>query len=229
MGLLSAAGAFPGHKREIYKGVSLDPQLRQLKESVSPLRVRDLKGASFLAPFLSGEIIDIMNKLKFYEINTDYVDYICSLSPTMMHNKQAHQTNERKYIGVVLSINGYDYFAPLSSFKPKHAGMKNALDFIKVGNYAVINLNNMFPAPMAVCSYVDFACVEDDKYRSLLMAEYLIIKRLSGRITASAETLYKYKRVKDNRDALARRCNDYAALEAACDSYIHQVMPSLMR
>ena len=57
MGLLSAAGAFPGHKREIYKGVSLDPQLRQLKESVSPLRVRDLKGASFLAPFLYGEIM----------------------------------------------------------------------------------------------------------------------------------------------------------------------------
>lgn len=36
------------------------------------------------------------------------------------------------------------YFAPLSSYKPKHEKMKNGLDFIKVGNYAVININNMF-------------------------------------------------------------------------------------
>ena len=37
------------------------------------------------------------------------------------------------------------YFAPLSSYTPKHDKMKNGLDFIKIGNYAVININNMFP------------------------------------------------------------------------------------
>ncbi|MBR6923206.1 MAG: type III toxin-antitoxin system ToxN/AbiQ family toxin, partial [Oscillospiraceae bacterium] len=37
-----------------------------------------------------------------------------------------------------LYINGYEYFAPLSSFKPKHSSMKESLDFLKIKKYAVI-------------------------------------------------------------------------------------------
>ncbi len=35
--------------------------------------------------------------------------------------------------------------------------MKNNMDFLKVGNYAVINLNNMFPVPKSQCTYVDIS------------------------------------------------------------------------
>ena len=37
------------------------------------------------------------------------------------------------------------YFAPLSSFKPKHKRLSETIDFIKIGDMAVINLNNMLP------------------------------------------------------------------------------------
>ena len=53
----------------------------------------------------------------------------------------------RKYIGVVLEVNGLSYFAPLSSFKLKHKKMKEGVDFIKIKDYAVININNMIPVP----------------------------------------------------------------------------------
>ena len=56
--------------------------------------------------------------------------------------------NNRKYIGVLFSINNINYFVNLSSYKPyKHDKMNESVDFIKIGTYAVINLNNMIPVP----------------------------------------------------------------------------------
>lgn len=49
-----------------------------------------------------------------------------------------------------MRVNGFDYFAPLSSFKDKHKTMKESVDFLKVKDYAVINLNNMFPVVKGV-------------------------------------------------------------------------------
>ena len=65
-----------------------------------------------------------MDNIKFYEVNPKYIDYLLPYAPHLFHNKKPGQQNERKYIGVVLSINGFDYFAPLSSFKEKHKSMK---------------------------------------------------------------------------------------------------------
>ena len=42
------------------------------------------------------------------------------------------------------------YFAPLSSFKPKHKRLSETIDFIKIGDMAVINLNNMIPVPEGI-------------------------------------------------------------------------------
>lgn len=42
--------------------------------------------------------------------------------------------------------------------------MKNGLDFIKVGNYAVINLNNMFPVLDGEYTYVNIPKVKNLQY-----------------------------------------------------------------
>ena len=65
-----------------------------------------------------------MDNIKLYEIDPAYVSYLLSFTPHLFQNKKPGQQNERKYIGVVLRVNGMDYFAPLSSFKPKHEKMK---------------------------------------------------------------------------------------------------------
>ena len=126
------------------------------------------------------------------------------------------QCNERKYIGIILYINDVKYFAPLSSFKEKHERMKNGLDFIKVGNYAVININNMFPVPDREYTYVDIPKVKDPRYRKLLTAEYRIIRKLQDKIRNNAAELYKHKINKGNTTALAKRCNDFLLLEEKC-------------
>lgn len=160
-----------------------------------------------------------MPEIRFYEIQRNYIDFLSPQAPLLFHNSKQGQKHERKYIGILLTIHGMNYFAPLSSFKPKHLRMKNSLDFIKVKEYAVINLNNMFPAPLKVCTYVDFDQVRDEKYRMLLLAEYRIIKSMAGKLLKNAATLYAYKVKNAESTPLARRCNDFLLLEDLCRQF----------
>lgn len=160
-----------------------------------------------------------MDNIKLYEINNDYIDYLVPFAPHLFRNKKQNQQNERKYIGVVFHINGLDYFAPLSSFKPKHMQMKEGLDFLKIKNYAVINLNNMFPVPLSECNYVDINNIKDSRYKALLLAEYRYIKTIQNKIRKNASTVYNHKIKNGNSTALAKRCNDFAELEKACNNY----------
>lgn len=157
--------------------------------------------------------------MKFYEVDSKYIDYLLPLTPHLFRNKQAWQQNERKYIGVVLEVNGMKYFAPLSSYKPKHEKMKNRLDFIKVGNYAVININNMFPVPEGCYTYVDFSKERNQQYKKLLITEYRIILGLQNKIRKNAAELYKQKIQNGNKTALTKRCNDFLLLEEKCKQY----------
>lgn len=104
-----------------------------------------------------------MSHIKLYHITEAYVEYLRPCAPHLFYNRQEEGRRRRKHIGIVLHIHHMDYFAPLSSFKEKHAAMRESLDLIKVKNYAVINLNNMFPVPEGQYEYVDIAREEDDK------------------------------------------------------------------
>ena len=130
-----------------------------------------------------------MDNIRFYEINAKYVDYLAPYAPHLFHNSKKGQANQRKYIGIVFQINDMEYFAPLSSFKPKHEKMKEGLDFIKILRYAV------------------------------LLAEYRYIKSVQKKIQKNAAALYKHKQINGDSTSLARRCNDFALLEDKCRSY----------
>ena len=161
-----------------------------------------------------------MENIKIYEVSPKYISYLQQFAPHLYQNKQAGQNNERKYIGVVLQIDGMDYFAPLSSFKDKHRRMKEGIDFIKIKNYAVINLNNMFPVPPGLCSYVNINDIQNPKYKSLLISEYRFIKTIQEKIRKNAATLYRLKLKDGNSTSLSKRCNDFKLLEDAYRQYL---------
>jgi len=50
-----------------------------------------------------------MENIKLYEIDSRYVEYISQISEHAFHNKRPGQQNERKFIGVILTVNGMDY------------------------------------------------------------------------------------------------------------------------
>ncbi len=161
-----------------------------------------------------------MNNIKLYEVNNNYIKYLTQYAPHLFYNKNSSQKNERKYIGVVLFINNIEYFAPLSSFKEKHITMKETIDFIKIKNYAVINLNNMFPVHNKDYTYVDISNIKDIKYKNLLLSEYRFIKSIQEKIRKNAKNVYKHKIKNGNSTALGKRCNDFLLLEKAYKNYI---------
>ena len=160
-----------------------------------------------------------IENIKFYEVNQRYIRYLGSYEEHLFHNKKVTQKNERKYIGIILYVNGMEYFVPLSSFKEKHKKMKERLDFIKVKDYAVINLNNMFPVPVGEYTYVEINKEKDLNYRALLLAEYRYIKGIQGKIRKSAQILYNLKIANQNDSTMLKRCNDFRLLEELCKKY----------
>lgn len=177
--------------------------------------------AKFIRPrqFLLLRRFFYMADLEIYEIDSSYIEYLSNFEEHLFKNKKITQDFSRKYIGIILEINGFKYFAPLSSFKPKHRRLCETVDFIKVGIYAVINLNNMFPAPLNLCKSVKIENIKNEHYKNLVRAEYRIIKQKTEQIINNAKDVYNHKMINDGKSKLSQRCNDFKNLEVKCKEY----------
>ena len=160
-----------------------------------------------------------MDKLFFYEIDEKYINFLSKFSEHLFRNARIGQARSRKYIGILFEINGMKYFAPLSSFKAKHKRLSETLDFIKIGDMAVINLNNMFPVHDGVYSLKDPRQEKDAQYKTLLNNEYRIIKKKTEQIISNAKLVYEHKITNDGKSKLSLRCNDFKLLEEKSKEY----------
>ena len=151
-----------------------------------------------------------------------YPLHMWTILPLMHHtysviSKKDNRMRENILVWYI-QVNGVNYFAPLSSFKEKHKKMRDSIDFIKIKNYAVINLNNMFPVLEGKYTYVDISKERNAKYKSLLLAEYRYIKSIQEKIRKNAATIYKLK-ISGEVSSLTKRCNDFIKLEELCKKY----------
>ena len=157
------------------------------------------------------------NRIRIYEIKSEYIQYLSNNQKHIF--AQADVKNMRKYIGVVFEIKSIKYFAPLSSFKAKHKQMSETVDFIKIKDYAVINLNNMIPVPNSQIIEIDINKEKDLSYRYLLQAESREVNKQKNRIRNNADIVYSHKIHNGNSTALAKRTNDFELLEKLCREY----------
>lgn len=103
---------------------------------------------------------------------------------------------KRSFIGVLFEINNIEYFALLSSPKPKHINMHSSMDFIKIddGKLGVINLNNMIPVKEGLYNIIDLNNFPPDKqsqlYYYLLNKQYKWINSHGIQITKKSKRLY---------------------------------------
>lgn len=163
--------------------------------------------------------------MKLYNVDDKYVEYLKSYDPKVQSNKVETRTQEKPYVGIVLSVENHQYFVPLSSPKEKHNNMSNKIDFIKVESseklYAVINLNNMIPVKDEALKYININEIEDKKYKSLLNNEYRAIKSIQEEIISNASKLYHLVTVNKNENLINRCCN-FKLLEEASDKYMNK-------
>jgi protein AbiQ len=157
------------------------------------------------------------SKLRIYGVKENYIKY---LSQYQNHIYEHKGEFGRKYLGVVLEINGFKYFAPMSSFKPKHKSMHDSTNFIKIKDYAVININNMIPVPKSQIEVIDINKEKNKSYKFLLQAESREINKQRVRIRKNARIVYNHKKSNGNSTALSRITNDFDLLERLCRDFI---------
>lgn len=101
--------------------------------------------------------------MNWYVIHKEYINYLIQYDPRVGYIEYGDKL--KLYLGILLTVNSYNYYVPISSAKPKHRHMSNNLDFQKLQDekngllYAVLNLNNMIPVPDS--------CVTQLKYDQL--------------------------------------------------------------
>lgn len=157
------------------------------------------------------------DSIRIYGVKDTYINYLSHYQKHLFLH--VGSLSGRKYIGVVLKVNGFLYFAPLSSFKSKHKKMKEGADFIKIKDYAVININNMIPVPKGQLIKLNINEERDPHYKFLLQAESREINRQKNRIKKNAEIVYKHKIRNGNATPLAKRTNDFEVLERICREF----------
>lgn len=65
-------------------------------------------------------------KLNLYSISDKYIKYLRQFDDKIYDNKEDMRIHERKYLGIVLTVNEFNYYIPMSS--PKKS---DYLDFDK--------------------------------------------------------------------------------------------------
>jgi protein AbiQ len=155
-----------------------------------------------------------MMSLKFFCADAEYCDFLRQTDACVPHVHD--DKNTRPFVGILLSVNGIDYFAPLSSPKSKHKGMKNQVDFLKIkgGEWGAINFNNMIPIHPSCLTAVDMKISEkDDKaeadYKNLLSNQLSWCNSNKAGILSRATKLYQIIVNKQARPELAKRCCDF--------------------
>ncbi len=155
--------------------------------------------------------------LDFYYIDNAYIQYLRTYDTQVSYNKN----EKRPYIGIVFYINGIEYYAPLSSPKPKHKTMKNSKDLRKIngGQYGVINFNNMIPVSQGSLIHIDINSWPDPKHRRFLQKQYFAIQADYHNIIKTANELYQLVTAPDDKLTgyeltVKQRCCNFALLES---------------
>lgn len=152
-----------------------------------------------------------MSELKLYEISEEYISYISTVEKNVFSSKENDRNHTRKYLGIVYSINGYNYYIPLSSPKNSDYRMENGVQKIRGSIVPIIRitsqsssgelelkgtlkLSNMIPVPASELILYDMEHEPDLFYKSLIHKEMILIRKNKNKIIQNAKILYKQKR-----------------------------------
>lgn len=165
-----------------------------------------------------------MSDLQFYHISTSYINYLKQFQRHIWDNEE--KGRKRPYIGLVLEIGDYKYYAPMTSPKPKHTKIPESIDLKKIIYQnqltGVINLNNLIPVQDSDVELVDLnkLSVQDSKYHDLLNNQIIIIRKKHAEIIKDSNLIYKIKTRNYNGYVnLKKRCYDFILLEKKCSEY----------
>lgn len=157
-----------------------------------------------------------MGYLKFYHIKEEYIAYLHRTDRRVQFNKG----ERRPYVGVVLKVNGQNYYVPLESPKPNHANIKSGGPILKLdeGRLGIMGFNNMVPVKQGQLIEFDIAAETDKEYQTLLLKQFHYCAKNKDIIERRAINTYA-KQVSGKNPFYEKVCCDFRKLETACKRY----------
>lgn len=169
--------------------------------------------------------------LDFFHIDKNYIQFLRDSGHDSVENNYDGKNNQKPYLGVVIRINGYNYFAPLSSPKPKYFKTADSNPTMfkiikrkkdgKLRLLGVVRLNNMLPVPREALTHIEINKIEDLHYKNLLLSERRVILSNVSKIKYKARKMYNLITNKRNEFYLSIS-NDFPAIEKLFRQYINQ-------
>ena len=165
----------------------------------------------------------MIRNFRIVKVDCDYCDYLRKFDSKVMYNAGSKEL--RPFIGILFSVAGMEYFAPLSSPKTKHLNMKNNIDMIKIdsGRLGVINFNNMIPVNKKNYELFDLnskpTTTSELNRQNLLKSQLHWLNKNIESVKGKAIKLYE--RYKDNtlNESIKNRCCNFILLEEKCSEY----------
>lgn len=160
----------------------------------------------------------MVKTLKIYYLDENYINYLRKFDSRVAYNKKM----TRPYIGVVYTLNGLNYFAPLSSPKPKHLKMSDkAIDIFKIrnGELGIININNMILTPIECITEV-LPTITDEEYKTLVKDQTTFINNHKKDLFTKIRYFTLQYDKGNLPEKVKERCCDFRLLEEKCHDYI---------
>lgn len=160
--------------------------------------------------------------LKFYEVDGDYINYLREYGDNKVPMID-YEEHKKFFCGIVLNINNFNYFAPVSSYNKNVKSVflikdKNKLTR-KLEAISSLRFSFMFPCPKEYLTIKDFS-KEDIKYRRLLEKELHFCNVNIEKIKKKADEIYKLGSNSNMREKY-NICN-FKLLEEKCMEYINK-------
>lgn len=154
-------------------------------------------------------------KLTICYIKDEYIEYLQKFDDKVYYNKNS----TRPYLGIILEINDFKYYAPLSSPKLKHQGLRESIKYEKIndGKYGLLNISNMIPVQDKLIMAFDINQIKDYKYKNILISQLRYLKANKNKIFKKALKLYKL--ITSGNEKLKKSCCDYSILESKIQNY----------
>lgn len=159
--------------------------------------------------------------LKFYEVDSEYIKYLKENGDEKIPNID-YDKHKKFFCGIVLTINNFNYFAPVSSYNKKAHTVFLIMDKDRktkeLKPISSLRFSFMFPCPIEYLNQKDFS-KEDEKYKVLLRKELHYCNVNIEKIKKMANEVYKLGLNEKNR----QRFNicDFKKLEEKCLEYIN--------
>lgn len=160
-------------------------------------------------------------KLKFYEVDGEYIKYLKENGDDKIPNLE-YENHKKFFCGIVLTINNFNYFAPVSSYNKKAHTVFLIMDKDRetkeLKPISSLRFSFMFPCPIEYLNQKDFS-KEEEKYKNLLIKELHYCNENREKIKKLANMVYKLGLNERSRERF--NICDFKKLEEKCLEYIN--------